>query len=94
MTKHKVFSKIVLKFIIRLHCLNFQNHDPFLNGLNFILEKHGNVWSIVVKLEMIDDGVNSLITLAEFFMVMHFLKFGSSNVSSLLDIYTCALKLF
>ncbi len=74
LTKHKVFSKIVLKFVICLHCLNFQNHDPSLDGFNFILEKYGNVWGIVVKLEIIDDGVNYLTTLAKFLMVVHFLS--------------------
>ncbi len=94
MTKRKVFSKIVLKFIVYLHCLSFQNHDPFLDGLNFILKKYGNVWGIVVKLEIIVDGVNSLTTLAKFPMVVHFPKYGSSNVSFLLDVCTHAPKLF
>jgi hypothetical protein len=32
------------------------------------------VWGIVVKLEIIDDGVNYLTTLAKFLMVVHFLS--------------------
>jgi hypothetical protein len=94
LTKCKVFSKIVLKFIVSLHCLKFQNHDPSLDGLNFILKKYGNVWGIVVKLEIIVDGVNSLTTLAEFLMVVHFPKYGSSNASFPLDVFTHALELF
>jgi hypothetical protein len=38
--------------------------------------------------------VNSLTTLAKLLMVVHFPKFGTSNASFLLDICTCALKLF
>jgi len=88
LTKHKVFSKIVLKFIVYLHCLKFQNHDPSLDGLNFIFEKYANVWGIVVELEIIVDGVNSLTTLTKFLMVVHSPKCGSSNASFPLDVCT------